>query len=397
MCMDIWRSQGTDFKNVRLQVTIRRVVLLFLVCLSVYIYLYINTFDGMKSSAVYGLQNSIPSLGEEQSQTHLQDLKSLKMEFFARREIEQEQTTPLPTITDVVKIHSNFDKEQLQKYRTRILKKESVPLLTLFTTWNYNLEKDLVHNITVFNWMSLNPFVIPVVFTNDSDVAADCSRKGWKVLPVLITAAEGVPVLKYMYRDVMEKYNTTLYAYSNADILFADTLPDSLVHIITNTSLDLTQPALMVGKRTNVKNVTSEEGSAWYNITKIAKDRGTLFNGWAEDYFITTRSFPWHDMPEVVIGRRAYDNWLVFHSREMKYSVIDITRRVLAVHQTTKAGNREGHSHKNKDYNHNLVVKMYKIIRYHLGVIECIEKYTQYEYGIVRIKNRNNRKGCKAG
>ncbi|XP_052807398.1 uncharacterized protein LOC128236529 [Mya arenaria] len=359
---------------------IRRVVFLFLACLSVYIYLFTSTFGGIKSSAVFKVVDvNLQAVSQDKivSTTEVVNIHS---------NVDKE----------VVNIHSNVDKEQFQKYRTRISKKESVPLLTLFITWNYNLEKDLVHNITVFNWMSLNPFVIPVVFTNDSDVSADCSRNGWKVLPVLVTAAEGVPVLKYMYRDVMEKYNTTFYAYTNADILFTDTLLDSLVQIITNISLDLTQPALIVGKRTNVKNLTSDEGSTWYNITKTAKDRGTLYTIWAVDYFITTRSFPWHDIAEVVIGRRAYDNWLVFHSRKMNYSVIDITSTVLAVHQTTKAGNKEGHSHKNSDYNHNLLIKMYKMVKYHVGVIACIEKYTKYEYGNFSIKTRDYRKSCEA-
>ncbi|XP_052807809.1 uncharacterized protein LOC128236752 [Mya arenaria] len=359
---------------------IRRVAFLFLACLSVYIYLFTSTFGGIKSSAVFKVVDvNLQAVSQDKivSTTEVVNIHS---------NVDKE----------VVNIHSNVDKEQFQKYRTRISKKESVPLLTLFTTWNYNLEKDLVHNITVFNWMPLYPFVIPVVFTNDSGVAADCSRKGWKVLPVSVTAAEGVPVLKYMYRDVMEKYNTTFYAYTNADILFTDTLLDSLVQIITNTSLDLTQPALMVEKRANVKTFTSDEGSTWYNITKTAKDRGTLYTIWAEDYFITTRSFPWHDIAEVVIGRRAYDNWLVFHSRKMNYSVIDITSTVLAVHQTTKAGNKEGHSHKNSDYNHNLLIKMYKMVKYHVGVIACIEKYTKYEYGNFSIKTRDYRKSCEA-
>ncbi|XP_052817697.1 uncharacterized protein LOC128243790 isoform X2 [Mya arenaria] len=387
------------------KVPIWRVVILFLACLSIYLYLYTNAFDGMKSSAVYRVvEGDLQAVWKDKFGSVSYYLKllekadtSLKIEFSAGNVSKQEQTTQSPTSTVAAKIHSNVNTQQLEKYRSRILNQENVPILTLFTTWNYNPDKNLVHNLTVTNWLSLHPFVIPVVFTNDSDVAADCSRKGWGVLPVLVSAAEGIPVLKYMYRDVMEKYNTTFYAYSNADILFTDTLPDSLVQIITNTSLDLTQPGMIVGKRTNVENVTLDEGSDWYNITWVAKERGKLFTGWAEDYFITTRPFPWHDMAEVVIGRRAYDNWLVVHSRKLKYTVIDATKTVLAVHLTTEAGNFEGHSHKNRDYNHNLLVKMFKRLKYNAGIIECIEKFTAYESGNFSIKDRTVLKGCATG
>ena len=41
-------------------------------------------------------------------------------------------------------------------------------------------------------------------------------------------------------------------------------------------------------------------------------------------------------MPEVVIGRVAYDNWLVLNAIKSKQVVVDVSKTVLAVHQTTK-------------------------------------------------------------
>ncbi len=65
------------------------------------------------------------------------------------------------------------------------------------------------------NWHSLRPFIIPVVFTNETQVGDECSQQGWEVLPVRVAAAEGVPVLKFMYEDVMNTYQSTFYGYSN--------------------------------------------------------------------------------------------------------------------------------------------------------------------------------------
>ncbi len=47
-------------------------------------------------------------------------------------------------------------------------------------------------------------------------------------------------------------------------------------------------------------------------LRELAAAGGT--DGWvaAEDYFISSRDgFPWHKIPNVVIGRVAYDNWMV--------------------------------------------------------------------------------------
>ena len=268
---------------------------------------------------------------------------------------------------------------------------ERLPLLTLFTTWRDNADKHL--NNTVLNWMSLSPTVIPVIFTNDTSVADECSKNGFEVMPISVSAADGIPVLKFMYRDVMRRYNSTFYAYSNSDILFTDTLTDTLLQIMFNTTIDLSKPTLVVGQRTNVDSVTLTEAGNWYNITVTAKTRGKLFTGWAEYYFITPRAYPWRDIAKVVIGRRAYDNWLVYYSRKLNYTVIDATKTILAVHQTTKAGNHEGHTHKNKDYNHNLLVKMYQRIKYGAGETRCIENYTHYVNGTFTVSRRNNT-GC---
>ena len=116
--------------------------------------------------------------------------------------------------------HKNVHNKVLSQSDFKLKLKENIisgkvePLLTLFTTWNYNnaSEKDLVHNNTVKNWLSFRPFVIPVVFTNDTSIASECRRNGWDVLPARVTALDDIPVIKFMYLDAMKAYNTSYYA-----------------------------------------------------------------------------------------------------------------------------------------------------------------------------------------
>ena len=113
-------------------------------------------------------------------------------------------------------------------------------------------------------------------------------------------------------------------------------------------------------------------------MTAVSKARGQIFASNAEDYFITTRVYPWEDIPDLVIGRRAYDNWLVFQARKSKHTVIDVTNTVLAVHQTTEGGNFEGLTHANKDYNFKLLRRLDEKINYDTGWINCAEIYSKY-------------------
>ncbi|XP_052230680.1 uncharacterized protein LOC127844473 isoform X2 [Dreissena polymorpha] len=382
-----------------------RILLLILASLSVYFYLYSNTFDGLRAirgNSVYKVvEGDLQSVWHNQFGSVSYYLKLLEETDKApevlvlngtnHAALNAPSTTALETTPLILE---NVDNTLLEMFKFRILSNSTLPLLTLFTSWNANPEKNLVHNLTLINWRLLHPYVIPVVFTNESSVINECNQAGVTALPLSAVAADGIPVLKYMYRDVMNLFNTSFYAFSNGDILFTETLIHTLAQIINSTTEDLSKPILIVGQRTNVENVTLDEGSDWANVTCISKSRGKLFTGWAEDFFITPPSFPWKEVPEVVIGRRAYDNWLVYNSRKVKYNVIDATKTILAVHQTTQAGNFEGHGHSNKDYNHNLLVKIYKSIKYNAGVIECLERFTQYESKQFQVKTRKVHKAC---
>ena len=88
--------------------------------------------------------------------------------------------------------------------RTAIVNGSALPLLTLFTTWTNREDLSLVRNLTLRNWSQLKPFIVPVLFTNDSQLAAQAMLSGWHTLPVTRTAI-GIPILKSMYLDAMER------------------------------------------------------------------------------------------------------------------------------------------------------------------------------------------------
>ena len=326
----------------------------------------------------------------------------------------------------------------------RISRGKSEPLLTLFTTWNDNDEKYLVHNLTTRNWLSLRPFVIPVVFTNEPAIANDCREKGWLVHAIRMASSDGFPVMKYMYEDVIAAYSTTFYAYSNSDILYTNNLIETLIAIaynndafttcfsnlsraslggtrrdapvileiagLSNKTIDTASPGvtrvglaksgltnmsmLMVGKRTNVDHVTKKESSTWDHLTSTARRRGELFTPDAMDYFIVTKDFPWKLFPEVTIGRQNYDNFLVFLARKLNLTVIDATNTLLAIHQTTSAGNFESRYRKNQDFDLKMLLNIYDCITWRAGFSKCAEYKSKYEQGFIKFIQRNITMEC---
>ncbi|XP_050398424.1 uncharacterized protein LOC126816198 [Patella vulgata] len=250
-------------------------------------------------------------------------------------------------------------------------------LLVLFTTWKMDPDKTTVHTNTFLNWKKFKPHVQPVVFSNESAVIAQAIEYGWKYLPLLHMSPYNVPILKYMYIQIKHKYRSRFYAYVNSDILFDDGLIKTITAVNSAPSLPKNEPLLIIGQRTNVLNVTLAESSTFQKLHSISK-RGQLFATNAEDYFITDHSFPWETIPELAIGLPTYDNWLVLFARTGNMTVIDCTATMLAVHQTTKKGNKESHSHDHNNYNLEVINKVYKTVDYGGGYTDCTNWITRY-------------------
>ncbi len=71
---------------------------------------------------------------------------------------------------------------------------------------------------------------------------------------------------------------------------------------------------------------------------------GVPFQDDAQDFFIVHRGgFPWNAIPDFVIGRPAYDNWLVDYAFHHDFDTVDVTKSLHAVHQTGVDGNKAGH------------------------------------------------------
>ena len=129
--------------------------------------------------------------------------------------------------------------------------------------------------------------------------------------------------------------------------------------------LNVLNRTLVIGRRWNIpwKNVTLYLPE---HVTQIAKKRGRLHMLSAIDYFIIAKNqFPWLRVPDVVIARRGYDNYLVMTAIKTSISVVDVTNTLFAVHQTdSEARDRRRHS---KDHEYNM--RSLGRFNYHVGIV----------------------------
>ena len=115
---------------------------------------------------------------------------------------------------------------------------------------------------------------------------------------------------------------------------------------------------MIVGRRTNVKWNVKDLIYLPTNVTRVAWQRGALFDRGADYFFIANNAFPWNRVPDFVIARDGYDSFLIASAIINNVSVIDATATIVAVHQTDLEGNLAGaNAAKHNQFNKNLMGK----------------------------------------
>ena len=212
-------------------------------------------------------------------------------------------------------------------------------ILTLFTTFKESRNKSYIHRNTIRNWGLLSPDVVPVMFTGlnvPSSVLDYAHQQRWRIFPAPRKSKSGIPVLRHMFLEAQRLFNTTFYAYANSDILFDRNLTDTL-HELIRLNKNLTR-ILIVGRRRNWKIKWQQCISKLEEIGHYAKS-AKLFKTHAKDYFISTRNgYPWTSIPDFVVGRIAYDSWLLVTALRKKIPLVDATETITALHQTDSRG-----------------------------------------------------------
>lgn len=280
---------------------------------------------------------------------------------------------------------------QQQKNIQRITKTR--PLLTIFTTWVSDKKKYICRNNTVKNWNLLKENVARILFTNETDLTFGVKSMGWKVLPVTkVASTTNVPVLKDMFYSTFEAEDSIFYAYANGDNLFTKDLLKTL-KVILKSNLGEADDLLLIGRRVDVRNLKTVEATDHGALKYAAYNRGSIHSPYGIDYFIIKKSYPFHEFPDLVIGRPYVDSFLVSEAVNREPShVIDITMTSLAVHQVTLPGQQgvdEGTTKQDKDYNYDLLKS--RNPNYSRGNTNCAQYYTFFDTNMtIAIRTRQH-------
>jgi hypothetical protein len=230
---------------------------------------------------------------------------------------------------------------------------EDKTMITFFT-----IPKPFIGHIGIIQRNALRSWrAIPnseiILFGNEAGVGQEAKEFGAIHIPHVSMSPYGTPYLDDIFHQAQMQASNDIVCYVNADII----LYNSLQTAINKT---LGQEFLMTGMRWDV-DVPDPINPLSMNFLKYLHQNykpQTLYPGM--DWFAFPK-FMIDELPRFIVGRRGWDNWMVYHCRSRDIRVIDASDMVITVHQNhdyTHIPETQGERWENcpeSDYNLNLI------------------------------------------
>ncbi|HVN08148.1 MAG TPA: hypothetical protein VMV61_04210 [Patescibacteria group bacterium] len=204
-------------------------------------------------------------------------------------------------------------------------------MLTLFTTPKpFRGHIGTIQRNALASWTRLRPGVEVILFGDDEGAAEIARELDIRHIPEAPRHPSGFKYLNAFFAHAQQIARNPIVCYANCDIIF---LPD-LLEAVRRVAESMPR-FLMLGRRTDLdlaEPISLDEANWSLMLSDRASREGRPRPGQWIDYFVFPRGF-YESIPPFVIGRVAWDNWLVWRALDMPAPVVDATDSVLAIHQ----------------------------------------------------------------
>lgn len=208
-------------------------------------------------------------------------------------------------------------------------------MLTFFSTPKPFLGHiDVIQRNALRSWQLVHPDAEILLFGDDPGAAEVCSELGIRHVPNVRRNAHGTKYLAGIYDQAQEIARHDLLCHVNCDILLMNDFREALQKVAAQA-----RPFLMSGRRWDVDireplPLTPD----WVAVRELAiRTNRQRPPNWI-DYFAFRKGLFLRQIPEFVIGRPGWDNWLLWFARSSGAMVVDASAAVCAIHQNHDYG-----------------------------------------------------------
>lgn len=205
-------------------------------------------------------------------------------------------------------------------------------MLTLFSTPKPFLGHiNKIQRNAIRSWQHLHPDVEVILVGDDQGAAEACEELGLLHIKTVKRNRFGTKYLADIYDRAQEVARHDVLCHVNCDILLMGDFRSALELL-----LQTQKQFLMAGRRWDVelRELLDFDRPAWEEeIRQFAKKTNRQRPAQWIDYFVFRKGLYYRKIPEFLIGRPGWDNWLLWSAAASGVRVIDVSAVVCAVHQ----------------------------------------------------------------
>ena len=210
-------------------------------------------------------------------------------------------------------------------------------MITFFTTGKPFTGRNAVSQRNALaSWKRVAPDAEVILFGDEERAAETATELGVRHVAEVERVEAGAKVLRSFFDPAQRMAKHEIVCYANCDIMLMEDFATAVAKVAKEE-----KDFLMVGRRwdTDVPEPIAFEDCDWkQKLRERAHRRGTQSSGDWIDYFAFRRGFYLGKVPEMVIGRVYWDQWLVWKAQRMGAVVVDASEAVMAIHQNHDYG-----------------------------------------------------------
>ena len=204
-------------------------------------------------------------------------------------------------------------------------------MITIFgTPKNFEGIFKIIQINAIRSWRSLSKDVEIIIFGKSEGAQKIANEVSAIYYPNIKCSKNGVPLLSDLFHKANQIASFDILLFINSDIL----LPKRFIYSIRNVK-DKFSHFLLVGHRWDLKVeklINFNEAAAVSLFWEMSEMKSKKASPAAIDYF-GFRKNSLKKIPDFVVGRPGYDNWLIWYARRNFMPVVDISEEVKVIHQ----------------------------------------------------------------
>jgi hypothetical protein len=194
----------------------------------------------------------------------------------------------------------------------------------------------VIQRNAIRSWQRLHHDIEIILVGDDAGTAEVCEELGLRHISNVRRNKYGTKYLADIYDQAEEAARHKILCHVNCDIILKSDFLDGVAQVAAAE-----KQFLMAGRRWDVE-ITGPidfESSDWENrVDRLAAETNRQRPPQWIDYFVFSRGLYHRQIPEFLVGRPGWDNWLLWYPLSMGVLVVDVSRVVRAVHQNHDYG-----------------------------------------------------------